>query len=310
MGFMSFVEDLKLKFYAGTIVEKLLAINGIAFASFFLFKTVAFLFQWQEDLLFEWLVFPKDAEEFLYKPWTIITYAFLHAGVLHLLFNMILLYFSGHLFLTFFSQKRVLTVYLLGAIVGALVYMVSYNLFPAFSSIGNSVLLGASASVMAILVATATYSPNMVVRLVVLGNVKLLYIAAFFVLTDVVQIPMDNAGGHLSHLGGAFLGYLYASQLRKGNDIGQGFEKIMNWFSRLFGENKKASLKTVYKSETKSKPTKATAQQHSKSTRTSRNRTKSAHQQQIDAILDKISKSGYDSLTKQEKDFLFKVGKK
>ncbi len=305
---MSLLKDLKLKYYTATIVERLIAINVVVFVLFFLLKTLAFLFKLPEDFADEWFVFPKEVAEYIYKPWTIITYAFMHAGFLHLLFNMIILHFSGRIFITYFPRKRIVTVYLLGGIMGALVYMLSYNLFPAFGDIGASVLIGASASVMAIFLVVATYAPNLSIRLFFLGNIKLWWIAAFFVISDIVQIPMSNAGGHLAHLGGALFGYMYAAQLQKGNDIGASFEKLLDGIVGLFKPSKKSPLKTVHKTK-KSKQTARTTSNTKIKTQTAAKSTKSGQQQKIDAILDKISKSGYESLTKEEKDFLFKVGK-
>ncbi len=296
---MSLLEDLKIKFKTITVIEKLIVINVLIFVSFYLLRTFTFLFGAENSSLLDWFVFPKEVNEFITKPWTIFTYAFLHSGIWHLASNMIILYFAGRYFIQYISGKRALTVYFLGAVFGALLYMVSYNLFPAFSQVGNSYLLGASASVMAILIAIATYIPYMTIRLLFLGSVKFWWIAAFFVILDIVQIPVSNAGGHIAHLGGALFGYLYAVQLKKGNDIGSWFEKLMDGFANMFTSKKKSPLKTVHKSKTHKKTT--------KTTRTSS--VKNPNQKQIDAILDKISKSGYESLTKEEKDFLFKAGK-
>ena len=251
----------------------------------------------------EWFVFPKEPGEFIFKPWSIVTYAFLHSGIWHILSNMLILYFSGIYFLNYFSPKRLLNYFFLGVIVGALVYMLSYNLFPAFAATGRSYLMGASAGVMAVLVGIATYIPNMRVRLMLVGSIKFWYIAGFLVLLDVIQIPMGNAGGHLAHLGGALLGYFYTTQLQKGNDIGAWFEKIMDGFASMFSSSpKKAKMKTVYR---KGKDNSATSKRTTASARMNKNE----KQKRIDNILDKISKSGYDSLSKEEKDFLFKAGK-
>ncbi len=306
---MSLLKDLKLKYYTATIVERLIAINVVVFVLFFLLKTIAFLFKLPEDFADEWFVFPKEIEAYVYKPWTIITYAFMHSGLWHLLMNMMILYFSGRIFMTYFSGKRIITVYMLGAIMGALVYMLSYNLFPVFSNIGASVLIGASASVMAIFLVVATYAPNLSVRMFFLGNIKLWWIAAFFVISDVVQIPMGNAGGHLAHLGGALFGYMYATQLQKGNDIGSGFEKFAKSFLGLFSSSKKSPLKTVHKSKPKQARQNSTSAKSASDSPSVNRIKKNEQQQKIDAILDKISKSGYESLTKGEKDFLFRVGK-
>jgi membrane associated rhomboid family serine protease len=292
---MDWKQNLKYKYNTADILEKLIGINVLLFILPFVIRTIGFLLQIPTDFFVEWMVFPKDLLEFAYKPWTIITYAFMHAGLLHILSNMLILYFSGKYFLTYFSEKRMLNLYLLGAICGALVYMLSYNLLPAFTSSGPSYLIGASASVMAILVATATQSPNLQVRLFFLGHLKLWWIAAFLIIVDIAQIPLSNPGGHLAHLGGSAIGYLYIIQLNKGNDIGAWLQSFTNWLAGLMDSKpKKSRMKTVYKTQNKTK---------------SSGISQSDKQKKIDIILDKISKSGYDSLSKEEKDFLFKAGK-
>ncbi|MCF4101373.1 rhomboid family intramembrane serine protease [Gillisia sp. M10.2A] len=294
--------NLKYKLQTASIVEKLIAINVLIFILYFLFQTIAFLFKLPANFILEWLVFPMDPGEYIFKPWSIITYSFLHSGIWHILSNMLILYYSGMYFLAYFPSKKLLTYYFLGVIVGALVYMLSYNLFPAFQGTGKSYLIGASAGVMAVLVGIATHIPNMRIRLLVLGNVKFWYIAAFLVVLDIIQIPFGNAGGHFAHLGGALFGYFYTKQLAKGNDIGSGFEKMITWFLSLFNssDKPKARMKTVYKKAKKSSVNPG---------KKKNNIPKTEKQQKIDAILDKISKSGYESLTKQEKDFLFHAGK-
>ncbi|CAM4035719.1 rhomboid family intramembrane serine protease [Gillisia limnaea] len=297
---MSAADKIRHKFQTASVVEKLIGINVLVFILFYVFKTIAFLFQLPSDFLLEWLVFPKEPGEYIFKPWSIITYSFMHSGIWHILSNMLILYYAGNYFLSYFPSKKLLTFYFLGVIVGGMVYMLSYNLFPAFQGTGRSYLLGASAGVMAVLVGIATRIPNMGIRLLILGNIKFWYIAAFLVVLDVVQIPFGNAGGHLAHLGGALFGYFYSSQLAKGNDIASGFEKSVIWFLALFESSGKSKpiMRTVYK---------RTGQTTSKTV--SSKITKTEKQEKIDSILDKISKSGYDSLTKQEKDFLFNAGK-
>src|SRR5690606_20034003 len=194
--------------------------------------------------------------------------------------------------------------YFAGAIWGAIVFMLSYNLFPAFSGAGKSYLLGASAAVMSVLVGIATHIPHMRIRLLLIGSIKFWWIAAFLVILDVIQIPINNPGGHLAHLGGAAFGYIYATQLGKGNDFAKPFENLLDWIGSLFSSaprQKKSPLKTVHRK--KKEPASTTTSSPSY------RRQKNEEQEKIDAILDKISKSGYDSLTKQEKDFLFNAGK-
>ncbi len=295
-------DRIRFKIQTATVTEKLIGINVLVFILFFLLKTIAYLFQFPSDFLLQWFVFPKEPVEFLVKPWSIITYSFLHSGIWHILSNMLILYFSGIYFLNYFSPKRLLNYYFLGVIIGALVYMLSYNLFPAFQGTGRSYLMGASAGVMAVLIGIASHIPNMRVRLMLLGSVKFWWIAAFLVVLDVIQIPMGNAGGHLAHLGGAGLGYFYTTQLKQGNDIGKWFENIIDAIVSIFKpKQRKARMKTVHRTG------RATKTRTASTSKTNFN--KDEKQKKVDAILDKISKSGYESLTKAEKDFLFQAGK-
>ncbi|SFU56033.1 Membrane associated serine protease, rhomboid family [Pustulibacterium marinum] len=276
---------------------KMIVINV---AIFLLFSLVFGLFQIPQAYILDWFGMPDSLNGFLTRPWTIITYAFFHGGFRHILFNMITLYFSGNIFMNLFSGKRFYTVYLLGAIAGGVLYFLSYNIFPAFTnSIIPQYLIGASAAVMAILIFVCAYIPNQEVR-VFMFNVKLWHVGIFFVLMDLLQISESNPGGHIAHLGGALLGFVYARQLGQGNDIGAWFSSLMDGIANLFSGKKseKTKFKKVYRNK---KSTDSSAKVF--------NNDKNIHQKKIDAILDKISKSGYESLSKDEKDYLFKAGK-
>lgn len=286
------------KYRRATVVEKLIIINVGIFILTFGYKTICFLFQIPESSVLNWLTFPADGNEFLRKPWTIFTYAFLHDGIFHLLFNMMVLYFSGNFFLAYFTGKRLLNFYFLGIFAGALIFMLSYNLFPAFANTNKAYLLGASAGVMAVLVGIATHIPYMGIRLLLIGTIKLWHIAVFFVILDIIMIPLGNAGGRLAHLGGALLGFSYVKMLDRGVDIGKWWEIFTDWIMGLFSFKKQKPLKTVHRNKNTYKKTEAS------------NPSKTENQKKIDSILDKISKGGYDSLSKEEKDFLFKAGNK
>ncbi|TRZ43587.1 rhomboid family protein [Robertkochia solimangrovi] len=286
---MSITKDLKYKFATLNVAEKLIVINV---AIFIVVSLVTFLFQLSPDTIMKWLELPKAVQDFIVQPWSIISYAFLHGGFWHIFMNMLILYYAGRMFLNLFSSKTFLNVYFLGAICGGAVFLLSYNIFPVFSRIQTS-LIGASAAVMAVLVFICTYMPNQEVR-VFFFNIKLWYIGVFVVLSDLIQLPMGNSGGHLAHLGGELLGFIYAKRLMEGTDIGTGFEKAVTGLGSLFDRKKKSPLKTVHKK---------------KDAHYSATPNKREYQKQIDEILDKISKSGYESLSKEEKDFLFKAGK-
>ncbi len=286
--------NLKYQFARLSIAEKLIAINVLVFIVNGIFT---FLLQLSGGGILPWFELPKDFFDFLVQPWSIVTYSFFHAGLGHIFWNMVMLYFAGRIFLNLFGSKRFINVYFLGVILGGLVFLLSYNIFPALLGI-NTALIGASAGVTAVLLFICTYIPNQEVR-IIFFNLKLWYIGAFVVLMDLVQIPYgNNVGGHLAHLGGALLGYVYSRQLSNGRDIGEGFSKFLDGLANLFKrKEKKAPLKTVYrKGKTKAK--------------SSVDYDKESHQRKIDIILDKIGKSGYESLSKAEKDFLFKAGKK
>ena len=213
--------DLKYQFSRLNIAEKLIAVNVLVFI---VNSLVPFLFGLSSNSIVRWFELPNGILEILYQPWSIVTYSFFHGGIGHLFWNMLLIYFVGRIFLNLFDAKRFLNVYLLGVILGGLFFVLGYNVFPAFFDT-TAYLIGASAGASAILIFICTYLPNQEVR-VIFFNVKLWYVGAFVVLMDLVQLPMSNSGGHLAHLGGALLGYLYASQLLKGRIC-----KIHGWDS-------------------------------------------------------------------------------
>ena len=285
--------NLKYQFARLTIAEKLIVINV---AVFILFGLAGFLFRMPAGALERWFELPKDFFDFLLQPWSIVTYSFLHGGIWHILFNMLLLYYISRMFFNLFGPKRFINVYFLGVILGGAFFLAAYNIFPAFAA-SQSPLIGASAGVMAVLIFICTYTPNQMVR-VFFFNLKLWYIGAFFVLMDLALIPLnDNPGGRIAHLGGALLGYMYASQALQGKDLGAGFSRMLESLGGLFEKKqRKGPLKTVYRKKDKPAQSKEAYD-------------KEARQRKIDQILDKISKSGYESLTKAEKDFLFKAGK-
>ncbi|WOD42718.1 rhomboid family intramembrane serine protease [Hwangdonia lutea] len=280
----SFSQDIKNKLSNLNALDKIIAVNLVVFVIGLIFKNGL-----------TWFELPSDFTDFIVKPWSIITYAFLHGDFFHILFNMLWLYFIGRMFLNLFSTKMALNVYFLGAISGGFLFMLGYTLLPNVFGATSS-LVGASAAVRALLIFICAYMPNQEVRFFTF-NLKLWYIGAAIVALDMLGLFGLNAGGNLAHLGGALLGYYYAKQLLKGKDIGKGFEKIMDAFVGMFKPSKKSPLKTVHKNKSKvGGYTKGEFNQFN-------------NQKKIDVILDKISKSGYDSLTAEEKEFLFKAGK-
>jgi len=284
-------KELLHKYKTLNTAEKLIAINLVAFVVLLLFSKILKL-----TFLFEWFALSNQLNVALSNPWSILTYSFLHRDPFHFLVNMVMLYYISKLFLSQFSTKLFLNVYLLGAITGGILFLSSIYIYPSLFDKGYPVV-GASASVMAVFVFICASLPQMEVA-VFTFKIKLWQLGAFFVVLDLVQIPNGNSGGHIAHLGGALLGYLYATQLKKGNDIGSGFGNLMDTIASWFSSKSKSKLKTVHKTKSQRRTSGKTVHQK-----------KRIKQEQTDAILDKISKSGYESLSKEEKAFLFQSGK-
>ena len=290
----SILNNLKREFKQGTILNKLIYINVGVFLLFSILGVFSFMFQFNLSPILDQLYLPAENSRLLSQPWAFITYMFFHNGFLHLLFNMVWLHFAGKIFLQYLSPKQLLSTYIIGGISGGLIFIIAYNYIPALAIYTqNAQALGASAAVLAIMVAIATYIPNYSVRFPFIGIVKLKHIAIFSVMLDLLSIPKGNAGGHIAHLGGALFGYLYIKQLQKGNDFSIGFTTWTNNIFNLF--KPKSKLKTVHKR---------------KKTDTQFNTEKSAQQIAVDIVLEKISKSGYESLSKEEKATLFSASKK
>ena len=285
---MNILDDIKLQYKTGGMVQKLIFWN----IGFFLFSLVFFYsFSVGKFQIPTWIALSSDLGTFIRTPWTLITFNFFHAGFLHLIFNLMVLHFSGRLFNTYFIDKQLFGVYVLGGIFSGITFVLSYIF------IGKAgLLVGASGAIMAILIATATYAPFMLLRIPLIGIVKLWHVAFVILLVDLIQMPLDNTGGHLAHLGGALFGFIYIKLLQSGTDITKPFSALLDGFANLFKPKKKTPFKKVHRNTTKNGVN-------------SFKENKDMTQKQIDDILDKISKSGYDSLTKEEKEFLFKAGK-
>ena len=290
----SILNNLKQEFKQGTILNKLIYINVGLFLFFSILNVFSFIFQFDIKPILSNLYLPANNNTLSHQPWAFITYMFLHNGFLHLLFNMVWLHFGGKIFLQYLQPKQLLTTYLLGGISGGLLFILAFNYIPALQGLTlDARALGASASVLAIMVAIATYSPNYSIHLPFIGMIKLKQIAIVCVVLDILSIPNGNAGGHIAHLGGALFGYFYIKQLKKGNDFSNGFSNFLNKLVNTF--KPKSKLKAVhkkYKSDYEF------------------NKNRANQQKEIDVILEKIAKSGYESLSKSEKATLFSASKK
>lgn len=275
----NWLSDLKFKlFKSGDPVLLYIGINAIVFVVVSLLSVFAFMAGSAgliNGFVRAYLAFPSLPELWLTRFYTVLTYQFFHADFFHILFNMLWLYWMGRIFLDFVKPRQFHFVYLGGGIAGAVFYALVYNLVPVFSNTAST-LIGASAAVASVFAAAATLVPDYSIRLLFIGQVKLKYILLVYILLNLIGIESANAGGSMAHLGGVLFGFVYIKLLQSGTDLSKIFER-------------KPKLKVV----------KNHAPQKKSST--------SVNQKEVDAILDKISKSGYDKLTKEEKDTLFKA---
>lgn len=293
--------EIKQAFKQGSIIARLIYIN---LAIFLLVRIVLVIFSlFAVDIpILEWLSLPSEISTLATRPWTLITYMFLHYNFIHILFNMLWLYWFGKIFLTYFDEKKLLGLYLLGGLSGGILYIIAYNVFPAFAASASSgMLLGASASIIAIVIASAIQAPNLTVNLVLIssifGPIKIIWIAIASLLIYFLGITGNNAGGNIAHLGGALWGFIYISQLKKGKDISAKFNEFVYNIRNAF--HKKGKMRISYRRNSTQKMSDWEY-----------NRKKHSEKDNINIILDKIAKSGYDSLSKKEKEILFKMGKK
>ncbi len=302
-------DDVKRQFSYGNMVTRLIIVN----VGVYLLVNLVYVFSYHGQAenayttFIQWLSMSSDIKYVLMHPWIIITSMFLHEGFMHILFNMLFLYWFGRIVGDLIGNQRILPIYLLGGIVGGIAYFLSANLLPPEVYGIGSWALGASAGVMAIVMASGVLAPDYSMHLILIGPVKLKYIVAVLVFLDVVATAGNvNSGGAFAHLGGAFMGWLFVYQLRQGKDLSEPinntWNKIVHFFQNL-SSNKKSKparkVRVAYKN-------KGFARGHAASDR----EVDLSHQEQLDAILDKIKQTGYDSLTDEEKEFLFKASKK
>ncbi len=283
--------EIHYKFKYGSVLTKIIFINIGVFLVIKLADLFSFLSGSDIPLsyyLIDILSLHSNIAYLIFHPWQIFTYMFLHEGLWHLVFNMLWLYWFGVIFLNFLDSGKFLRVYIFGGLAGGLLYILAYNIFSVLSHI-DAIALGASASVMAVVIAISVYVPDYVIYLLFLGPVRLKYIALATVILDIISISGGNAGGHIAHLGGALLGYLFAVEIKRGRDI-TGFLK--------FGKRKQKSNFRITKNRYRTRSD------------WDYNAIRKQDNERLDKILDKIAKSGYDSLTEEEKKFLFDSSKR
>lgn len=289
----SLYDDFKSYFLNKDVLMKIILINAIVYIVGLLSSVICFLLKLPDPIaLFSssYLMLPASLTQLLAHPWTIITYMFLHNGIFHILFNMMVLYWFGGIFKDFLGAQKFIYTYFLTGIFGGLFYVLCYNVFPYFNdTVEYSKALGASAAIMGIVFGTATLVPNYEVMFAIFGAIRLKYIALIYLIIDLVGINSSNSGGHIAHLGGALFGYIIVKQLQNGNDWTKYPAKLIDSISNIF---KKKKLKVAYKSSEPISVKKV-----------------AVSQEEVDRILDKISQSGYENLSSKEKEILFKAGK-
>lgn len=291
----TFIDNLKQRFKQKNLLIQVILINIAVFVVLLILGIIGKLFYLSEWDLISYVGVSSDLKE-LVKFWTPFTYMFVHVNFLHILFNMLMLYGFGQLFLLQFNGKTLGSLYILGGLAGALLYIVAFNTIPYYVDLGHAPMIGASASVMAIIFGIAFYNPQMKVRFLLFGEIRLVYIAVVLFIIDFIYLDSaTNPGGHVAHIGGGMMGYLFAVQYRKGKDITQWVSNCLDWLSSLTKRQRNPKMKVKFKQREDDY---------------SYNQRKHKEQQDIDLILDKIKVSGYASLTKDEKQKLFNASKK
>jgi len=299
---VSIWEELKHKYTYGGSHVRLIMINVMVFLAIHLILlTGNFLINGNYGtLIVNQFKAVADAGTMLTKPWSAFTYMFIHERVLHLLFNMLVMYWFGNVIKDLIGNPKIVPLYIYGGLAGLLLFMTAYNIFPVFAGQLNTPIIGASAGVMAIVIAAATLAPDYEFRLLLFGRVKIKWIALFYIIIDILQINSTNSGGHIAHLGGALIGFIYIRLLQRGTDMAKPFYYIEDFFERV--RKPRRRIKVVHKKEEKVKAGSNQGKKQATYTESSISK-----QEQLDTILDKINRSGYDSLSADEKAFLFKV---
>ncbi len=293
----NFIERIKTIYKSGSVLTRLIIINVLVFVILKVIGVIFILFNIYSLDLITLLGVPSYIPLLINRIWTLATYMFVHEGFLHILFNMLWLYWFGKIFLQYFTGRTLGSLYILGGLAGALLYIIAFNTIPYYLGMDRGWMIGASAAVMAIVMGAAFYKPDLKLRLLFIGEIKIVYIAIFAFILDFLSLGSPvNPGGHVAHIGGALLGYLFASQYHNGRDITKWMSKVIDGFVALFKpRKKKAKMKVTY-SRTESD--------------WDYNERKQSEEKEIDAILDKLKKSGYSGLSSEEKRKLFDASKK
>lgn len=296
-------KDIVQKIKAADVVGRFIYANVIVYVFVLLIALFSVLFNLggSADVVVRYLELPASLPLLMQRPWSFVTYMFLHENFMHILWNMVALYFFGRIFMSFYSVRHFVGVYVMGGLFGALAFVLSYNIFPYFaSSVNVTFLVGASASVLAVVVAAAVRSPEYRINLLFFGSVKLSTFAVVTVVISVLMLSGDNAGGNFAHLGGAFAGWFMAYMLNRGRDVTDWVNRPIDWFMTLFkkrGGTKKKKGRFTYSSSGRNADYEYNAR-------------KKASEAEIDKILEKVKNGGYSSLSEAEKKKLFEASSK
>ncbi|UOG76046.1 rhomboid family intramembrane serine protease [Hymenobacter tibetensis] len=295
---MSFIDDIRTAFSRrDNALNQLLLLNALVFVGLIVFGAIMFVSTGSTNhgLVLDWIAVPSEPMRLLTRPWTLLTYSFTHIGFFHILFNLLNLYWFGSLVREYLGDRKLVSLYVLGALAGVVLFLLAFNLLPVFQG-RPAILYGASASVTAIIVAAATLLPDYTFSIILIGPVKIKYIAAVVVLVSLAGLDGSNAGGEIAHLGGALLGFLYIKQLQRGRDLGTPVQAVGDWVGALLSGRPRLRV-THRGGGTNTAAAKKGAMPK-------------PEQNDIDTILDKISRSGYESLSKDEKQKLFRASQK
>lgn len=290
------LDNIKYRFKQKDILIQLIIVNVAVFLILVVIGIVGKLFKLDTVNLIPYIAVTSDLSLLIKRPWTLFTYMIVHIDFLHILFNMLMLFWFGQIFLSYFSSKNLGSLYLLGGLAGAVLYIVTFNTIPYYLEMNHPPMIGASASVMAIIFAAAFYRPNAEVNLFMVFRLKIIYIAMFMFVIDFISLDSDsNPGGHIAHIGGAVMGYIFAKQYLKGKDITRWLNKMIDSIVNLTKPRPSKKMKVKYKKT-------ETDHQY--------NQRRHNETEEIDRILDKIKASGYSSLSAEEKKRLFDASKK
>ncbi len=305
---MAFIDDMKRTYSGSSMLMRIIFINIAVFVLMWVLGLGAWALSGDNIAVLRWVALPTDLLQLLRRPWTLLTYMFAHSSIMHILFNMLWLYWMGRIFMEFFSAKHLSGLYLLGGWGGAALYLLTANLLPRLVAGPGGLLVGSSAAVIAIVVATAVYVPDYKIGLLFLGQVAIKWVAIVTVAIAVLSLDGGNAGGSIAHIGGALVGVWFAMSIRQGRDITRPLNAAIDALVGLFNGKSWHLPRGKRTQPSWGEPT-GTATRHTQSPPTPQ-QPGEVTEAQLDAILDKIKAAGYDALTDEERDTLFKASKR